>query len=532
MPQQLTEQQALAFANDPTAFIRYYWPDATCYHKQVEVMLSVRDNVETFVHAGHKLGKDRIAAWIALWFFCTRKPARVIISSSSSGQLEDTLFAEINEQIRAAAAIGRPLPVAMNHMHIRKPIPGQAGQYEALDYIKGKVVKLGESISGHHLDSSRGPRVLVILSEASGIEDIVYNSVITQRHRLLVTGNPLTDNGFFARLCLAGDLIHPGGPSYGLMRKIIHIDGERDSPNVIYGKRWTSEKRFGLPATILPGVLSYSEFLERLTMPPDERRGRLHGLFPSQGASHIYTSEVLDFAARIWAKINAEANAPIIKRGRRAMGVDVAAGGDWTVWTIVDRFGVVQKERRKTPNTAIIPGITIKLADRAKINPEDILFDSGGGGLNEANHLRDKGYAVQDVSFAAKSNYPDEYRSMRAELYGEAAKMMALDAKTIAMTALPLPAWLKGWVYMAIPPDDILLRQDLAVLPKKFDGEERLVLPPKNRKNTKHGANEKTVVEMLGWSPDDGDSFVLACYAFRMMKERLATTYVDRPMAY
>ena len=81
-------------AMDPMRFIKLCWPDMCLYDKQQEVLLSVRDNLETFVHAANQMGKTRIAAIIAIWFFASRKPARVVISSSNESQLEKVIWSE------------------------------------------------------------------------------------------------------------------------------------------------------------------------------------------------------------------------------------------------------------------------------------------------------------------------------------------------------------------------------------------------------------------------------------------------------
>ncbi len=41
---------------DPVKFGKLLWPHVTFYDKQQEVIYSVRDNIETLVPAGNKLG--------------------------------------------------------------------------------------------------------------------------------------------------------------------------------------------------------------------------------------------------------------------------------------------------------------------------------------------------------------------------------------------------------------------------------------------------------------------------------------------
>ena len=62
------------FQREPILFFRLLWPEVRFYDKQIEIIESVRDNDETFVPAGNMLGKDYVAAAVALWFFLTRHP--------------------------------------------------------------------------------------------------------------------------------------------------------------------------------------------------------------------------------------------------------------------------------------------------------------------------------------------------------------------------------------------------------------------------------------------------------------------------
>lgn len=41
---------------DPLKFAALHWPDVDFYREQIEIIYSVVDNQETFVHAGNKLG--------------------------------------------------------------------------------------------------------------------------------------------------------------------------------------------------------------------------------------------------------------------------------------------------------------------------------------------------------------------------------------------------------------------------------------------------------------------------------------------
>jgi len=87
------------------------------YEKQKEILLSVRDNIETFVHAANATGKTRTAALVAIWFFLTRQPARVVTSSSSETQLDTILWNEIRYLISTSKL---SLPLIVNYLSIKK----------------------------------------------------------------------------------------------------------------------------------------------------------------------------------------------------------------------------------------------------------------------------------------------------------------------------------------------------------------------------------------------------------------------------
>ena len=137
---------AWKMANEPERFIKFFWPNMQLYDRQIEIIHSIRDNRESFVHAGHKLGKDRTAALAALWFFCTRQPARVIITSSTEKQLRDTLWAEMKQLSNEAREVGRPLGLSLSHLMVRKP-GDKPGEFAPLDYIVGLVGYGAKAIS-------------------------------------------------------------------------------------------------------------------------------------------------------------------------------------------------------------------------------------------------------------------------------------------------------------------------------------------------------------------------------------------------
>ena len=119
---------AASLAADPLRFVALCWPTLKLYDKQREILLSVRDNLETFTHAGNELGKDFIAAIVAIWFFASRTPARVITSSSSETQLNAILWSEIRHRIETSRY---PFPFRVTMLRVEKlRTPDGSGRIE------------------------------------------------------------------------------------------------------------------------------------------------------------------------------------------------------------------------------------------------------------------------------------------------------------------------------------------------------------------------------------------------------------------
>ena len=223
------EDDVSRLASDVLRFVKLCWPDMRLSGQQQQVLMSVVENVETFVHAANKTGKTRIAALIAVWFFFSRTPARVIVSSSSESQLRNVLWSEIMHLVETSRY---PLPFKVRDLRIQK-LGAADGKPSAQDYLLGHVTSAVESFQGHHLPSDR-PRVLAIFDEASGVADEFYEAAQSWAHRLLVIGNPLSTDNFFFACCRQGDQRDAGGWKAGLLRRVVHMDG-RQGPNVEFG---------------------------------------------------------------------------------------------------------------------------------------------------------------------------------------------------------------------------------------------------------------------------------------------------------
>lgn len=476
---------------DPLRFISLCWPGMALSLQQQEILLSVRDNLTTFVHAANKCGKTRIAAVAALWFFLTRTPARVITSSSSAPQLETVLWSELQHLIGASQL---RLPILARQLNIKKLRRAGSSDVEPLDYLLGQVTNQAESFQGHHLERDK-PRVLAIFDEASGVPDEYYDAAESWAHRMLVIGNPLSTANFFYRHCKAGDQPDPaGGP--GLLRKVIHVDG-RDSPNVQTGMGWKEAGRAGPPPAVIPGLLTFDEFIRRQQSWDEvQKTMRLYGHFYEGEHARMFPSSWLDQAMdrQRWQEAEEQ------HRQVQAIGLDVAAGGrDKTCWTLADQQGVIQQIILDIDNTMETVGRTINLVEEHRLSPNYVAIDAGGGGKQIADRLWEQGYGVKLVGFGEAAESKQAYKNRRAELYGTLRSR--LDPQHQQQVFL-------------LPPQAHELRQELAILPLTYDSEGRLEMISKRANRPA----EVSINKLLGRSPDRADSLVLAVWMLEWRK--------------
>lgn len=197
---------------EPLLFRDAFWPWVKFHEKQVEEIYSVRDNIETYVQAGNMLGKDFVAGFIVWWFFVChyqldRRESHVrVITTSVKDEHLDVLWAEITKfgsssQVPLLNGLGGPF--TLTHHELRHSSEKELGN-NPINYVKGMVSSPDkkEGLQGHHARHS-----LLIVDEASGVQDWVYEMGQGWMKKLLCFGNPNPCANFFYRNCKQGDLL-------------------------------------------------------------------------------------------------------------------------------------------------------------------------------------------------------------------------------------------------------------------------------------------------------------------------------------
>lgn len=213
----ITQHPPVDQPEDPFDVARALWPDVHFYDKQREIILSVRDNDETFVPAGNELGKDFVAGFIALGAFLApniflRHPddgwldsteVRIITTSVKDDHLR-VLWGEIGRFVQRSSVPlrvedGGDLIVLQRDVY---KIDKATGLRDEISYLHGQVSQKGEGMAGHH-----AAHTLCIIDEASGVEDIVYTQSDTWASRKLIIGNPNPCTNFFYTGVKGGNLV-------------------------------------------------------------------------------------------------------------------------------------------------------------------------------------------------------------------------------------------------------------------------------------------------------------------------------------
>jgi hypothetical protein len=200
-----------AWIKEPMLMKHAFWPDVDFYDKQVEIIHSVRDNVETYVPAGNMLGKDFVCGFIVLWFFLThynsdpsRNWVRIVTTSVKEDHL-GVLWAEVagfihKSRVPLICQHGGPLSMVSKEIRHKDELATTGNNVR--NYVKGMVSAKGEGLQGHHAQNT-----LLIIDEASGVDDDVYNMGMTWAKRALIIGNPHPCVNFFYRGVKAGDMV-------------------------------------------------------------------------------------------------------------------------------------------------------------------------------------------------------------------------------------------------------------------------------------------------------------------------------------
>lgn len=446
------------FCVEALGFEPWHCDDLGC-DTQREILRSCARNDSVAVRSGHKDGKSRLVAALALWEFVCWPGSRTIITAPTHRQINEIVWREIRElYLNARVKLGGDLAITPN---------GGLRHHTLRTQVFGFSTDEADRFSG-----ISGARVTYIVDEASGVSPQVYRAIAGNRMggaRLILISNPTQPTGEFF------DAFHSKAALYTRhhMSSVLLADAIADGR---------------VPR--IPG-LADRETIERFAREwgrdSDEFRVRADGEFASRGAQSVIVAEDYDAAVRRWEPFSRQ---PELRSHRLEVGVDVAHFGDDASVVIGARarhvLPPVAHHRLDGPQLAqrVIDFVRAHGVhnDGASIPRPRVRIEAVGVGVSCYDALRHdpRARGIEIVKFdpAARSREPKKFANLRAEAWFNARKLLS---------AAPYQL-----------PESQLMRDDALAPQYKYDSTNRYLIEPK-----------KDIKARLGRSPDHGDALVI-----------------------
>lgn len=238
--------------------------------------------VRIAVKSGQKTGKSLLVAIIALWWWTTRSPAKVVIMAPTGRQVRSVVWTELSslwvlakKRLPEIGGLGGRLhqmpALGLNH---------QEANGERCDVI-GFSANKPENAAG-----ISGDGLLYLIDEASGIAPAIFEAIEGNRMggaSLVLFSNPTQTTGEFF------DAFNGHQSEY-----IRFTLSSEETPNVIAGRR------------VIPGLATREQILAfRRKWGPDYKRDpryrvRVLGEFPLAGTNKVITHEQTKRGQLVW----------------------------------------------------------------------------------------------------------------------------------------------------------------------------------------------------------------------------------------
>ena len=159
-----------------------------------DVGAAITDGRRRFsVRAGHGVGKSTVEAWLILWFLLFMRPCKVPVTANSQDQLKDVVWAEVSLwHNKLPDFLKNMLEVTAERVVVRADREG------AFAAARTARPEKPEALQGFH-----SPNLMFMLEEASGIEDIIFETaggaLSSADSWVFMFANPTRTTGYFHR---------------------------------------------------------------------------------------------------------------------------------------------------------------------------------------------------------------------------------------------------------------------------------------------------------------------------------------------
>ena len=359
------------------------------WHKQIEVLESIRDNQEIAVASCHGAGKSYVAACAALWYVCCHRPAIVITTAPTDRQVKGILWKEIR----------------LAHQKAKVPIGGkllsQELKFDSNHWIWGFTAPEydPDRFQGFH-----EVNVLVIVDEAVGVSEQIYQAIegilTSENAKLLMISNPTDASGRFGQSFKTAGIKKIGISAFDTPNFTDFNITEEDIEQDIWQEKITGQ--LPMPYLITPNWVS--QRYKRWGRESPLYHSRVKGQFPQQG-----TDSLIPLA---WVQAAMERS---LDPGEPVeLGIDVARyGPDETVFLL--RQGPVARMKKVIPmgDTMETTGQTIKMM--AETGAVVAKIDADGLGAGVYDRMQEQGKPTLEMRSGMKASDSERFANTRAE---------------------------------------------------------------------------------------------------------------------
>lgn len=436
---------------DPACFAKEAL-GVTVWSRQRDVLRAVAAHPRVAVRSGHKVGKSTSAAILALWWICTRKRGRVIMTSATYRQVKAILWRELRRILREA-------PVRIGGKLADDPETG-------LQLADGREILGFSTKDPEKMAGISGPELLFILDEASGIPEPIFEAIEGNRAggaSVVMFSNPTQSSGTFF------DAFHNS-------RQFWHTISisSAETPNVVEGR------------PIIPGLATRDWIEEKKKewgVDSALYQVRVAGNFPKQGDNAVISLHLVTEAVERWADAPDE-------DGPLELGLDVAEFGD-------DDSVLIARRGRKAWAAETWNGLdAVQLVGKVLAYIRDIRADG------EIAVVKVDVVGVGAGVASLLATHRDEVKVVRvnASATPTADEEVAGKLKNLrAQLWVGMRDWLKAGGAI---PEDGKLEGELVAPTYLFDAQGRMQIESK-----------KDMRKRLGRSPDRADALGLAIFS-------------------
>ena len=435
------------YKDNPVGFAREILGIERLAFSQIDILEAIRAHRNVSVVCGHRTGRTEAFAIAALWFYCSFREARVLLTAVKAEQLQGTLWRAVRRLVQNSKI---KIDGVLNDT-AKSGLVAEDGRQ-----IIGQTARTGEGLQGF-----AGPAIMVLVDEASGVSDQFFDSLTSLlagegTQRRVYGGNPTRNNGVF-------------------------FESQHRNKALFKCLNFSSlDIANSLRHDPIPGLASVEWCEERKTEYGEDShsyRVRVLGQWVADLDGKIIPFAALESARSLWDERVKDADPRSIE-GDLQIGVDPADDGvvgDETAFAVRRGNNILTVYARRGINAETIRDEILALITRygRPLETPRVAIDAEGGvGTTLRNELRayldsHRGAFTLVTVRAGKSYYgSQEYHHIRDGLWGEAAKWIkaggaipADDGKLFA--ELNAPIWSLNQYSQYKATDKKILRKEL-----------------------------------------------------------------------